>query len=105
MPHLTVTTRAGDKRIIEVPVGRSLMEGIRDAGINDIAAVCGGCASCSTCHVYVDPERMAELPPIGEQEDALLDCSDARRSNSRLSCQVIASASIDGLLVTIAPAD
>jgi len=105
MPRLQVTTPAGDSREIEAKTGWSVMENIRDAGFEDLLALCGGCCSCATCHVYVDDEFAATLPAISAEEDALLDSSEHRRPNSRLSCQIPFSAALDGLAVEIAPED
>ena len=79
------------------------MELIRDAGIDELLAQCGGCLSCATCHVQVDPADSDRLPPMKPDEDYLLDSSDHRVATSRLSCQLPFSSELDGLRVTIAP--
>ncbi|CAN5388979.1 2Fe-2S iron-sulfur cluster-binding protein [soil metagenome] len=104
MPQLTITNRAGASARIEGQVGFTLMEAIRDAGFDELLAMCGGCLSCATCHVYVEDSALA-LPPQSEEEDDLLSDVVARQPNSRLSCQIPLSASLDGLRVTIAPAE
>lgn len=81
------------------------MEIIRDAGIDELLALCGGCCSCATCHVFVDDAWTDELPPPSEDESDLLDSSDHRSDASRLSCQIPFTAALDGLRVTIAPED
>lgn len=105
MPTLNVTTRGGDTRAIEAEPGLSVMEVIRDAGIDELLALCGGCCSCATCHVYVDGEFAEALPPVSDDENDLLDSSDYRLATSRLSCQLRFSDALDGLSVTIAPDD
>lgn len=100
---LNVLDLAGDSRAIEGEIGHSLMEIIRSAGIEDIPAFCGGCCSCASCHVQIDPAFMAMLPPMSKDESDLLDGSDHRAAGSRLSCQIPASAALDGILLTIAP--
>lgn len=105
MPTINVTTRAGEPRMIDGRAGRSLMENLRDNGIDDILALCGGCLSCATCHVYVDEEWLGALPPISTDEDDLLDTSGDRRPNSRLSCQIPLTDALDGIAVTVAPED
>ena len=105
MPSLTVTTREGDTRTIEVEDGLTVMEAIRDNGFDELLALCGGCCSCATCHVHVDPDLLGKLPEMGEDEDDLLESSDHRQDNSRLSCQIEFTADLDGLKVTIAPED
>ena len=78
---------------------------IRDSGFDELLALCGGCCSCATCHVYVDPAFADSLPAMSEDENDLLDSSDHRNDTSRLSCQVVLTDALDGLRVTIAPED
>mgnify|MGYP000748874137 CR=1 FL=1 len=105
MPKLTVTTREGETSEIDVADGLTVMEAIRDNGFDELLALCGGCCSCATCHVYVDPAFADALPAMSEDENDLLDSSDHRNDTSRLSCQVVLTDAMDGLRVTIAPED
>lgn len=105
MPKLIVTTRDGAVQELNGETGLSVMEIIRDGGVDELLALCGGCCSCATCHVYVDPEFADKIAPMSEDEDDLLDSSDHRTPQSRLSCQVPFSAALDGLKVTIAAED
>ena len=105
MPKLTVVTREGDRRDIDGEAGLSVMEVIRDAGIDELLALCGGCCSCATCHVHVEPGFEDVLPAMGEDENDLLDSSDDRNETSRLSCQIPFGDALDGLVVTIASED
>ncbi|WP_174291317.1 2Fe-2S iron-sulfur cluster-binding protein [Sphingomonas bacterium] len=105
MPTLTVITREGEERELEGEAGLSVMEVIRDGGIDELLALCGGCCSCATCHVYVDPAFADMLPPIGPDEDDLLDSSSERNATSRLSCQIPFDDKLDGMTVTIAAED
>ncbi|WIW89441.1 2Fe-2S iron-sulfur cluster-binding protein [Sphingobium sp. V4] len=105
MPVLNVTNREGIERTIECSNGLSLMEIIRNANFDELLALCGGCCSCATCHVYVDDDFTEALPPISDDENDLLDSSDHRQSNSRLACQISFSDMLDGLKVRIAPED
>jgi len=105
MPTLVVTTRDGTERAVEGESGLSVMEVIRDAGFDELLALCGGCCSCATCHVHVDPEFADRLPPMSEDENDLLDSSDHRNAHSRLSCQLTFGDDLDGLRVTIADED
>lgn len=100
-----VTTREGEERSIEGAPGRSVMELMREHGVDEVLALCGGCCSCATCHVWVDPAFVALLPALGDDEDALLDSSEHRRAGSRLSCQIVFTQALDGLRVTVAPED
>ena len=105
MPKLIVVTREGEESTIEGDTGLSVMEVIRDNGIDELLALCGGCCSCATCHVHVDPAFADKLPAMSEDENDLLDSSDHRNETSRLSCQIALTAELDGLKVTIAPED
>jgi len=105
MPKLFVTTREGETSEVDVADGLTVMEAIRDNGFDELLALCGGCCSCATCHVHVDQEFVAKLPAMSEDEDDLLESSDHRVANSRLSCQLPFTADLDGLRVTIAPED
>ena len=105
MPKLTVTTREGEERTVEAASGLTVMEAIRDNGFDELLALCGGCCSCATCHVHVDPAFAALLPPVSEDEDDLLDSSGDRDETSRLSCQVPFTDALDGLRVRIAEED
>jgi 2Fe-2S ferredoxin len=102
MANVCVTTREGDERLIQGAVGRSLLEVIRDAGIDEIEAICGGTCACSTCHIYVDDRDLQRLSPMSEQERELLSAC-APRTGSRLACQVQLSGALDGIRITIAP--
>ncbi len=105
MPEMIVTTREGETRTIEPSAGVSAMEAIRDAGFDELLALCGGVCSCATCHVHVDPAFLARLPAMSEDENELLDSSSHRDATSRLSCQIRLDDGLSGLRVTIAEED
>ena len=102
MPTVRVIDRDNVERTVEAPSGATLMEPLRDMD-EGVAAICGGMCSCATCHVYVDQDWLAKLPPpMSDESDMLGDLND-RRENSRLSCQIVLQDSLSGLRVTIAP--
>ncbi len=105
MPKLTVVTREGTERTVEAESGLTVMENIRDAGFDELLALCGGSCSCATCHVHVDPDWIARVGKPNEDEDDLLESSDHKTANSRLSCQIDMTDDLDGLRVQIAPED
>lgn len=105
MITLTIETRAGETRDIAVPPEGSLMEAIRDNGFSELLASCGGCCSCATCHVVIDPGSSVALAAMSADEDDLLDGSDHRAESSRLACQIPLGIELDGLKLRIAPAD
>ena len=99
---IIVTDQDGKVHEIEAIEGWRVMEIIRDHGL-PIKAECGGCASCATCHVYVDENWLPKLYPMRDDEQDLLDTAPDVRDNSRLSCQILMSEELDGLSVTLAP--
>lgn len=105
MSQITVTTRNGAEKTLSAKPGLSVMEILREGGVDEVLALCGGCCSCATCHVYVDDADMARAGTASPDEADLLDSSDHRKANSRLSCQIPFTAALDGLHVTVAPED
>ncbi len=105
MASLVVISRDGTEKTVEGKSGLSVMEIIRDAGFDELLALCGGCCSCATCHVHIDPASADMVNPMSEDENDLLDSSDHRDATSRLSCQIPFSDALDGLRVTIAQED
>lgn len=105
MAKLTIVNRSGGRKSVMGDNGLSVMELIRDNGFDEMLALCGGCCSCATCHVYVDEAYADRLPTISDAESDLLDSSDHRKAQSRLSCQIPFSNALGGLTVTIAPED
>jgi len=100
-----VVNRAGAQREVQASAGVSVMEAIRDAGFDEMLALCGGCCSCATCHIHVDPANLDLLTPMSDDENDLLDSTDHRTQYSRLACQIVLSEALDGLKVVIAPED
>jgi 2Fe-2S ferredoxin len=104
--NVKVTFVAADGRAttIDARPGDSLMRAAVGAGVDGIAADCGGCLSCATCHVYVDDNALATLAPPSRDEDAMLEMTASpRQPNSRLSCQIVLDESLDGLRVQLPP--
>jgi 2Fe-2S ferredoxin len=102
MPKVTFIQPDGVSKTLEVRAGTTLMEAAVDNDVEGIVAECGGACSCATCHVYVDPEWLEKLPPREPQEDGMLDCVLDRRESSRLSCQIVMTPELDGIVVRVA---
>lgn len=101
--HILVTDQTGEKHRLDALEGWSAMEIMRDFGL-DIKAECGGCISCATCHVYVDPDWIGKLYPPREDETDILESDGfAVAENSRLSCQILFTEELNGLKLTLAP--
>lgn len=105
-PSIRIEVEADDGTLhgLAAEPGRTVMEALRDHGFEDLLALCAGSCACATCHVYVDSDTLARLEPMSEDEDSLLDSSDHRQANSRLSCQIVLEEAISGIRVRIAPA-
>ena len=76
------------------------MEGAIQKDISGIDADCGGAMACSTCHVYVEEKWFDKLPKVEEAEVDMIDMAYEPKKNSRLSCQIIVTDELDGLIVT-----
>jgi 2Fe-2S ferredoxin len=96
-----------DGRVVTVAgrEGDSLMQALRDGGVHEVLALCGGCCSCGTCHVYVDSQWVAKLPLPADDEQMVLSASSHLAENSRLACQINLEESLDGIRITVAPED
>jgi 2Fe-2S ferredoxin len=99
---IIATDRNGKVHELEGRDGWTVMEILRDAGL-DIAAECGGACACATCQVYVTDGWFEKLNERSEAEIDMLDMAIAVEANSRLSCQVVCSPELDGIRVTVAP--
>lgn len=100
----TIRFVAPDGQLTELDAddGHSVMQVATAQGLRGINADCGGACQCATCHVYVDAAWLDRLPPRSAQEDAMLESTAAPRlANSRLSCQLVMGAALDGIVVRL----
>ncbi len=100
MPKITYIDSTGSQKTIDVANGLSVMEGAVQNNIPGIDADCGGGMACATCHVYVKEEWFNKLPKIEDAEEDMIDMAFEPKKNSRLSCQIIVTDELDGLVVT-----
>jgi ferredoxin, 2Fe-2S len=102
MPKVTYIEHDGTTHRVEVPIGSTVMEGGRNAGVQGIVAECGGACACSTCHVYLASEWLDRVPPMESMEEDMLEFAPATDPmRSRLSCQIRVTAELDGLVVNV----
>ena len=101
MQKITYINSDAQANTIEVQNGLTVIEGAVQNDIQVIDADCGGGMACATCHVYVDENWFDKLPKKDEGEEAMLDMAFEPKKNSRLSCQLIVSDELDGLVVNI----
>ena len=100
MPKITYFDSSGNHKTIDVEKGLSVMEGAVQNNISGIDADCGGGMACATCHVYVKEEWLNKLQKAEDAEQDMIDMAFEPKKNSRLSCQLIVSEELDGLVVT-----
>tara|TARA_B100002051_G_scaffold191219_1_gene181196 strand:+ start:184 stop:504 length:321 start_codon:yes stop_codon:yes gene_type:complete len=100
MPKITYKDKDGVSKTIEVENGLSVMEGAIQNDIPGIDADCGGAMACATCHVYVEEKWLDKLPKVDDAEVDMIDMAHEPKKNSRLSCQLIVTDELEGLVVT-----
>ena len=101
MPKINYRTQDDKIYTFDVQNGLTVMEGAIQNDVPGIDADCGGGMSCATCHVYVNDEWLDKLPEKEDGEEDMLDMAFEPKKNSRLSCQLIVSDKLDGLVVNI----
>ena len=101
MAKITYIENNGNSHTKEISSGLSVMEGAVQNDIPGIDADCGGAMACATCHVYVKEEWFYKLPKKEDGEEDMLDMAYEPNKLSRLSCQIIISDELDGLIVSI----
>lgn len=99
MPKITYIEHNGKQHVVDAALGQSVMQTAVDNLIPGIVGDCGGSCSCATCHCYVAPDWAARLSPMKEDEELILDGALNVRPTSRLSCQILMSAELDGLVL------
>ena len=101
MPKITYKDHQGNSKTIDVDNGLSVMEGAIQKEIPGIDADCGGSMACATCHVYVSDEWINKISKPEDAEIDMIDMAYEPKKNSRLSCQLMVSDQIDGLVVNL----
>src|SRR5262245_32109359 len=99
MAKITYIEFNGTEHVVDVKPGLTVMEGAVKNNVPGIDADCGGACACATCHVYVDPAWANRTGEKNAMEESMLDFADNVESNSRLSCQIMVSDALDGLIV------
>jgi ferredoxin, 2Fe-2S len=100
MPKVIYMAHDGEKTELDVAIDNNLMMAAVFDGVSGIDGMCGGCLACATCHVYVDDAWVHRLPTMSEDEDLLLtQVASERRPTSRLSCQLLMTGDLDGIVI------
>ena len=100
--NIKVTDREGVLHHLEAPTDMNLniMEVLKAHEL-PVEGTCGGMALCASCHCYIESGH--ELSDASDDEEDMLDQAFFVEDNSRLSCQIKVSDSIDGLEIKLAP--
>ena len=100
MPKINYKDNREIAKLLKLKTVLSVMEGAIQNDIPGIDADCGGSMACATCHVYVEEKWLNKLPKAEDAEVDMIDMAYEPKKNSRLSCQLIVSDELDGLIVT-----
>jgi 2Fe-2S ferredoxin len=101
MAKITFIQHNGAQHTVDIKPGRSIMEGAVKADIPGIDADCGGACACATCHVYIDEAWRERTGSSTAMEESMLDFAEGVEANSRLSCQIMVTEQLDGLIVRV----
>lgn len=93
-------TADGSKVTARAEPGARLLEVAQAAGM-PLEGTCEGQMACSTCHVIVSPDWFDKLPPAASDEEDMLDLATGVARTSRLSCQIVLTDELDGMVVRI----
>jgi ferredoxin, 2Fe-2S len=99
MVKITYIAFNGERHVVDVNTGMSVMEGAVKNGVPGIDADCGGACACATCHVYVDPAWQTRTGKRNALEDSMLEFTESVEPNSRLSCQIRVTEELDGMII------
>ena len=101
MVTVTYVQPDGSSRALELEVGTSVMQGAVAEGLKGIDAECGGACACATCHVWIHPRWLPVVGPPNKIEAEMLDMAAGADERSRLSCQIVLTTELDGLVVDL----
>ncbi|WP_028081000.1 2Fe-2S iron-sulfur cluster-binding protein [Solimonas soli] len=101
MPNILFIDHTGKEYRVQAEAGKNVMQIATENMVPGILGDCGGACSCATCHGYVDPAWLDKVDPKSEAEEMMLDGALNVESNSRLTCQIILTDALDGLVVRL----
>lgn len=99
MPLIFYVDHMGNIFEADVPLGESVMQGAVDNGIDGIIGACGGSMCCATCHCYVDDVWIDKTGVAEGTELEMVSATNEPKPSSRLSCQLIVTDEMEGLIV------
>ena len=100
MPQMTFIAADGSRRVVDAPLGDSVLDIAHENKI-DIEGACEGSMACSTCHVIIDKKWYRRLEEVSEDEEDMLDLAFGLTRTSRLGCQIPLDDGLDGIVVSL----
>lgn len=100
MVKITFIEKDGNERVVDAPVGLSVLEVAHKNDV-DLEGACEGSLACSTCHVIVEPEFFDKIPSAREEEEDMLDLAFGLTHTSRLGCQIMVTQELEGLRIRL----
>lgn len=100
MPQIIFTDKTGSHPCSFTP-GETVLTVARRNKI-DLEGACDGAMACSTCHVIIAKDWLAKIPAPRSEENAMLDLATNVTRHSRLGCQIVLTAELDGLSLRVA---
>ncbi|HEY6870643.1 MAG TPA: 2Fe-2S iron-sulfur cluster-binding protein [Novosphingobium sp.] len=97
-------TESGETRRVPFEPGETVMRIALANSIEGITGDCGGGCACATCHVYIDEAWIDRVgvPDPDSTEACMIEVAPADpKPTSRLGCQIVLSAALDGLVVEV----
>jgi len=101
MPRIIFIEHDGTEHTVQARVGQSVMRAAVENSVPGIMADCGGSMACGTCQGYIDPRWLGQFPARSAGESGMLEAGGQMRANSRLTCQLIVQAGMDGMVVRL----
>jgi 2Fe-2S ferredoxin len=101
MPRITFITHDGNEHVVDAPCGQTVMQAAVDNLVPGILGQCGGDCTCGTCHCYLGGDWPRRIAPPSDDERAMLDFTLGVQENSRLSCQLLVSEQLDGIVLRL----
>lgn len=101
MPTITFIDFQGNEQVVDAEIGDSVMQTALNNLVDGILAECGGSCACGTCHCFIDPEWQSRIPEVSSLEQDTIEHAVDATPASRLSCQIIVTEELDGLVVRL----
>ena len=99
MVMIAYVDQNGTTTEVDAVEGVNLMEAAVRSGVVAIEGECGGALACATCHVYIPEQWRAATGEPSEDEQVMLEFGVDVDPRSRLSCQIVVTAAMQGMTV------